>query len=457
MYEREIAQNSQGWPGAQANLARALIWLQMGENAASVPTADQRKNLPHFLRDLADMPDPLKPGPESCFEKALELEPKLLEAHSGLFRYHTRAEHTAKAIKAGRRLLELFPDHLQTMEELADLYGHEGKHNEELELLQQALRHNPLDRADLRRTGDSAMRTSTRARPAVCNAKVDQFDKARPHYESALSYAEPQSHGFLSCCWAACEMKAENQSRADELLAQARAKAPGEMLLTYVLLVESIRLKLPHAIKTRFTKEFNEAVGDKPTPALAVALLEYLGHLQSEDVTYHGQKTHTKKLYDFVDRLDKKCAGPGGDVHCHPWLPGTAGPASSDDDSILRARQAVVSEQPVCPLLRGRPPHGRRPRGRGHPRQRSGICWTQAGAVLGRPAARQRAGGQSHARRRQRPAETAAGVPLDDAGHLLACLVASRGGMGGFPGGIRGFPRFEDLFDPLAMTTKVDC
>src|SRR6185437_7602841 len=96
-YEHEIALHPERWPGDQAKLARALIWLRMGNNAATLPSEAQRKKLPRFLREMQGLPDKLTPGAEACFEKALELAPNLLDGHAGLFRFHLRHGHTAKA------------------------------------------------------------------------------------------------------------------------------------------------------------------------------------------------------------------------------------------------------------------------------------------------------------------------------------------------------------------------
>jgi tetratricopeptide (TPR) repeat protein len=299
-YEREIAQAPQAWPGGQAELARALIWLRMGENAAALPDEAERKKMPAYLREMRGLPAALKPTAVECYEKALALQPDLLDAHVGLFRTHSNAGRTAKAFEAGRRLLARFPDHLAVLEEMADLYELEGEPGKALELLLQALKHNPLDRALRQRVGDAHLACARAA------ALHEEFEPARAHYASAAQFAEPAQAGVIACCWAACEMKAKNQPRADELLAQAREKAPGEMLLTYVLLVEANRVKLPSSLKTRFTQEFNAAVGDAPTPALAVALTAYLHRLHDSGETYHGQKTHAKKLFEYIDRLDKE-------------------------------------------------------------------------------------------------------------------------------------------------------
>jgi tetratricopeptide (TPR) repeat protein len=299
-YEREIALRPESWPADQVNLARALIWLRMGDNAAAIPTAEQQKKLPRFLRELGKLPRPLKPGAVACYEKALALAPDLLEAHAALFRFHRRSDKPEAAITAGRRLLEKFPDHLDTLEDLAELYGREGQFAEELKLLQQALKHNPLDR-ELR--GRLCQAHLNYARD---QAVKEDYNQARAHYDSAVAYGEPVQQGFFACCRAACELKAGNQAAAEELLAQARAGVHSEMLLNYTMLVESIRLKLPQKLRTRFSKEFNDLVADTPTPEVAAELASYLLRLQYAGVSYHGQKTHTKKIYDYIDRLDKK-------------------------------------------------------------------------------------------------------------------------------------------------------
>ena len=62
---------------------------------------------------------------------------------------HRRIERDGSHDAAGRKLLGKFPDHLETLENLAELYSQEGDYAEELKLLLQAQKHNLLDR-DLR-------------------------------------------------------------------------------------------------------------------------------------------------------------------------------------------------------------------------------------------------------------------------------------------------------------------
>jgi hypothetical protein len=84
------------------------------------------------------------------------------------------------------------------------------------------------------------------------------------------------------------------------------------------MLIEAIRLKLPRPLKTRFDAEFKAGLAAPPTGAAAAGLAHVTAALQRWDVTYHGQKTHTKKVMGYLDRartaadfteqqLDKLC------------------------------------------------------------------------------------------------------------------------------------------------------
>ena len=298
-YEAEIASQTDAWPEDQRSLARALIWLRMADNAAKVPTEKQLKKMPQLFRGLTGMPEPLDPSADECLRRALALAPTLLEAHRKLFANRLKNEDTAKAIAAGEKLLELFPDHVETLEELADLQAHMNRPRRAIELLERALRHNPLSR-DLRRK----MQTTQMACARQFSEK-SEFDEARVCYRAALTYGEPDDLCSLCCRWAAAEMKAGDIARADELLRQARTRCPGELVITYILLVEANRLALGNTIKTRYTREFNKEIAGAGTPAVAVELVSFLRGLMDLGVDYHGQKSHTKKIWEYTDRIDR--------------------------------------------------------------------------------------------------------------------------------------------------------
>ena len=74
-YEKELADHPELFPAGQAAPARALIWLHMGENAATIPSKKKMAKLPKFLRDHPDRPPHLNPSADKCFEKAIQLVP----------------------------------------------------------------------------------------------------------------------------------------------------------------------------------------------------------------------------------------------------------------------------------------------------------------------------------------------------------------------------------------------
>jgi tetratricopeptide (TPR) repeat protein len=295
-FEKEIADDPKMWPSGQVERVRALLWLRMGRNAAAFPDDKEAAKLPAFLRDHPDRPRPLNPSAEQCFRHALELAPDLLEAHEGLIQLHRRAERNAKAEQAARRLLEHIPDHLPTLEALSDLLLERDEYAEALELLKQAVKTNPLNR-DLRAKVGTAHLLAARG-----YTLTDHFEEARREYQAALNLEDPAEAYSVLGRWTACEFRANQTERAEELLAQAKAKAPSALAVAYLMLVESVRLKLHRSLKGRFDREFKAGLEEPPTAASAAALVSLTRALMKSGVTYHGQKTHAKKVLAYVEK-----------------------------------------------------------------------------------------------------------------------------------------------------------
>jgi tetratricopeptide (TPR) repeat protein len=297
-FEASVARNAAAWPGEQARRARALVWCRMGRNAASVPDPDKIPDLPPFLRDHPDRPRPLSPSAPECFRRSLELSPDQLAAHEDLLRYYKQEEQEAEAEQAARQLLEHFPDHVPTLEELADLRGHQGDYAESLQLLQRALKINPLDRSLRWKVGNAHLFH------ARSHAEAGRFPEARSEYQMALSYNEGKSEASVLCKWAACEFKAQEAARAEELLQRALADG-SKLAVAYGMLIEAIRLKLPPALKRRFDNEFKDGLAQPPTAAAATALVDTAASHQLAGVQYRGQKTHEKQVVAYLERALK--------------------------------------------------------------------------------------------------------------------------------------------------------
>src|SRR5262249_15965374 len=152
---------------------------------------------------------------EQCFQHSLELAPDQLETHEALFHYFQQQEQEAKAAKAAQKLLERFPEHVPTLCELGDLKMGQEKYGEALTMFQRALKINPLDRR-LRARVSTAHLFNART-----FAESGRFDEARAEYQACLAYKEGEDEASALCKWAACEFKAGNKTRAEELLQQA--------------------------------------------------------------------------------------------------------------------------------------------------------------------------------------------------------------------------------------------
>ncbi|HKB39766.1 MAG TPA: tetratricopeptide repeat protein, partial [Gemmataceae bacterium] len=298
LFEKDVAAHPEAWPGEQATRVRALVWQHMGNNAASVPDADKVEGLPSFLRDHPDRPRPLKPTAEECFKKSLELAPDQVQTHEELFRYYRDNDQDGKAVQAAQELLARFPDHVETLTEVGDLLLKKHKYAEALDAFRRALKNNPLDRRLRGRVSTAHLYT------ARDHAEEERFDQARQEYQSALALSEGDTSTVL-CKWAACEFKAGDTAKGEELLQQALAQAGNELAVNYSILIEVIRLKLPGSYKTRFNKSFNDGLAAAATGAAAAALAETTASHHAAGVTYHGQKTHQKKVLDYLRKATK--------------------------------------------------------------------------------------------------------------------------------------------------------
>jgi tetratricopeptide (TPR) repeat protein len=295
-YEKCVEAQPGIWPGEQANRVRALVWSHMGHNADCIPEIKDLNSLPPFLRDHPGRPRPLKPTAEECYRRSIALAPQTLEPHELLFQHFKDKEKSGKAIEAGRRLLERFPEHVKTLEALAKLLMEKQQYAEAISLFERALKANPLE-SRLR-----AQLSSAHTYHARTFAETNHFDEARREYQAALTLGEDKDSHTVLCKWSACEFKAAAVERAEELLQKAHAKAGNRLAVAYSMLIENIRLKLPRQLKSRFDKEFKESLAEPPTGASAHAVAVTASSHRLAGVNYHGQKTHEKQILSYLDR-----------------------------------------------------------------------------------------------------------------------------------------------------------
>lgn len=295
-YEKEIAAHPERWPGEQANHARAFIWQHMGQNAAGIPEPSKKSKRRPPFNLFGDEPSaPLNPSAEKCFQKSLELAPDLLEAHEGLVHYHFNGQREAKAEKAAQQLLQQFPNHVPTLEMLADLRRKHGDYAAALDLIQQAMKGNAVDRRLRRKVSDTHLLL------ARTHVEAERYNEARQQFQFALDLSNGPDGGMVLAYWSACEFKAGDDARGEELLQQALVRTVAPVGIAYLMLVEVARLKLPRALKTRFEQDLKTGLAT-PSADGAVFLARILAGLHAGGVEYLGQKGHTQKALSYIHK-----------------------------------------------------------------------------------------------------------------------------------------------------------
>ncbi|HEV3146851.1 MAG TPA: hypothetical protein VGZ47_23390 [Gemmataceae bacterium] len=298
-FQEDVAANASLWPNGEGERARAMIWFRMGLNAEKqdqvVATTNSFPPISPFRE--ADKPKSLHPSAAECYRKAADLAPNWLDPHWQLFDMLRATHKGVQALKAGKDLLARFPDHLPTLETMADLERDVGHFDAAAQLLERAMHVNPLDRT-----------VSTRLSDVYRLRGIQQFghnqhDEARSSLQAALGLADPCQQFAVYCQWAAGEFRAGNSEQAEALLHKASEHEADRPAIPAFLLALCVQWKLPKDIKARFEKPFQEQFKQVlPSAADALALASLFARYQSEHMTYHGQKTHQKKVLSLVEK-----------------------------------------------------------------------------------------------------------------------------------------------------------
>ncbi len=292
-FEKSVLK-SDAWPDDQKDRVRAFVWARMGNNAENVPDMDIGME-PNFFAGPMRRPKPLKPGPVECFEKALQLAPDQLANYQALISHYQDEDDIAKTEQVARRLLQHFPKDAAGLELMGDLLMRQEKHGEALGYYQQALSVNPLEKQTRYKLANAH---SYQARAL---AEEGRFDEARAAYQAAMSIDDRSEKYPVLCKWAACEFKAGQPDRAQELLGRAYAEKDSRLAVVFSMLIETIRFNLTK-LKPQFNKEFNALLAEPPTGAAAAALAKTAAEHKLAGVNYRGQQTHEKKVRTYLER-----------------------------------------------------------------------------------------------------------------------------------------------------------
>lgn len=306
-YQQWIEKNPQRWPSGQADRARAVIWLRMGENAVEVLEEIEEnggKN-PDFASPFGRIfsmfepqgnREPLKPGPEECFTQAAKLAPDWIEPAAHLFRLYFKSEQFVKAEELARSLVAKFPNDLQTLQAAEQINTQLGRTAEALEFARRAFQTNPLDRRLRDRVAVAAFGHSRTL------LETNTFDDARSLLNEAASLSDQTQAGRILCLSAILEEKAKNPSAADSIREQL-SKLPNERLANiYRFAVEAGRVKLPPKRKKELEAPLKAILEETPSISELIPLLGAVAEYDQETIKYRGFLTHAKKIRGMAEK-----------------------------------------------------------------------------------------------------------------------------------------------------------
>ena len=175
---------------AERTLARALVWLRLGrmlaeESCPICPTCGVRHEPDEDVQARAI----------DCFENALKLSPELLAAYRALAEAYREWDEPEKAAATWRRLVERFPENLETLLFLADHHIRRDEPFAAREFIFRAQRLKPLD-AKIK-----AMVWSVHLASARHHALAGRWDEGRAEFAAAEKLDGP--HAEAITCWSA--------------------------------------------------------------------------------------------------------------------------------------------------------------------------------------------------------------------------------------------------------------
>ncbi len=292
------------WSPEKKNLILALLWEHIGKLAeeAEETETDDYDDFEDVFIFRRPKKKPAKKKKEafdaiSSLKKSIEFCPDRLAPRLGLFKAYLRKHKSKEAHEVGLKLLERFPGHSETLEELGGLCLQEGQFAEAVAYFEQAVRGDAFKQ----RLRDKLACASQNLASDLGLAK--KWDQAREHLDTALKYAEA-SRVEIRCARAVLELKAKEPEIAQQILAELHALPNQRLTVPFALVGESVRLKLPPAEKKRIQAEWNEARQSKAAPAEILELLGMMARQKEVRVqAYAGQKAREKEARKLLEDI----------------------------------------------------------------------------------------------------------------------------------------------------------
>jgi hypothetical protein len=183
------------------------------------------------------------------------------------------------------------------MQALAAIHKSTGDFASAVKRLQQAIEVNALDQMLSKEMGDTCRLHGA----ALTNE--GKLVEARAAFQSAVDLLNGRQRFLALCHWAACEFKAGADASAEQLLERNSADEANRPAMAACLFALAVAVKLPKPTKARFEREFRQQLAARPSVPVVSALVGLYAQFELDGFTYHGGKTHQKRVVAMAERL----------------------------------------------------------------------------------------------------------------------------------------------------------
>ncbi len=300
-------ETSSALSSAERPLAKAMVW-----NAVATMCIEETKELDdypemteRFARFFSEAEDSesaaiLKKEAVECLERSLKLAPDYLPTYQLLFEAHRHWDDQAAVEATALRLIEKFPDDLETLTFLVNSCIEKDKLDDALPYVRRARAQKPLDE-------------SLREREATIHiglarhcALEGRWDEGRDQFRAALELAPDRRGDYTFLARRTVfEAKARERDLSDQFLKEAQAALEEPTPLWLVLAIEAIRYQMTPATRKGYADLWTADLKKKCRSQTAGEMAAVLDSFVSLGVKYQGREGHIKQAVAYLKRTTR--------------------------------------------------------------------------------------------------------------------------------------------------------
>ncbi len=297
-------------------LAQALVWKHMGQlYLAELDDSSEEDEDLDFDdgfddfdledededEDALDLDeDRLAQQATTCIERSLQLAPRHRPTYDLLVQVCRMSNEPERLSEAKRRILEVFPDDVETLLEMASELHDRDEPATALEILSRARKLKPLDESLV---GLEMMIRTSLARSLALQRRWDEgraqfaaMEQLRPDELRVFSYLARK---------AIFETKAGQGDLANRYEREAGALLPESAPLWLSLHVESIRFRLPKATQNHYAELWMKELRRKCRSETAGAMASFLTEFLALDIDYDGRDHDAAEVLRYLRRTTR--------------------------------------------------------------------------------------------------------------------------------------------------------